>query len=179
MKTLLALTTLAAVTSSAFANGKADPKLPKEIQGMYCLVGEWKSQNGSAIVDGKKHKVDVAVSCAPVAGGMGIGCTTKMAIEGLGQSEESDLFGYDPGQNRYHWFSVTQMGETHDHVALAPDPKDHSITFVYSGFQGGKPMQEVITLTFLDEAGTKMDFKNNGVINGQPAWTFATPMIKK
>ena len=43
MKTLLALTTIAAVTSSAFAKGNADPKLPKEIQGMYCLVGEWKS----------------------------------------------------------------------------------------------------------------------------------------
>ena len=179
MKTLLALTTLAAVTSSAFAKGNPDPKLPKEIQGMYCLVGEWKSQNGSAVMDGKKHKVDFTVSCAPVAGGMALACTAKFDIEGLGHMEESDLFGYDPGQNRYHWFSVTQMGETHDHVALAPGPNDKAITFAYSGIQNGKPMQEVITLTFLDEAGTKLDFKNDGVVNGQPAWKFTATMIKK
>ena len=42
MKTLLTVTTLAAFTSSTFAKGKPDPKLPKEIQAMYCLVFEWK-----------------------------------------------------------------------------------------------------------------------------------------
>jgi hypothetical protein len=144
---------------------------------MYCLVGEWKSQNGQGTIEGKKHKVDFTVSCTPTAGGMGLACTAKFDIEGVGHLEESDLFGYDPGQNRYHWFSVTQRGETHDHVALPPGANDKGITFSYAGFEGGKPMQEVITLTFLDE--NKIDFKNDGVVNGQPAWKFTATMIKK
>jgi hypothetical protein len=180
MKTpLLALVAVTSITSTALAKGKADPKLPKEIQPMYCLVGEWKSQNAVAVLDGKKHKVDFTVSCAPTSGGMGLLCSTKFDIEGLGHIEETDLFGYDPGQNRYHWFSVTQMGETHDHVALAPAPSDKGITFSYTGFQNGKPMQEVVSMTFLDEAATRIDFKNDGVIAGQPAWKITATMIKK
>lgn len=180
MKTLLALTTLSALVSVASANPNAAPKnLPKEIQPMYCLVGEWKSQGGFAQIEGKKHKVDFTVSCAPVASGMAIGCTAKFDVEGMGHMEESDLFGYDAAQNRYHWFSVTSRGETHDHVALPPGPNDKSITFAYAGVQAGKPMQEVITLTFLDEQATKLDFKNVGTIAGQPAWLFGATMIKK
>src|SRR5678810_637065 len=117
MKASLLALAATTITSTVFAKGNADPKLPKETQPMYCLVGQWKSQNGIAVLDGKKHKVDFTVSCAPTSGGMALLCTDKFDIEGIGHLEETDLFGYDPGQGRYHWFAVTQQGETHDHVA--------------------------------------------------------------
>jgi len=180
MKTsLLAIAVATSVTSAALAKGNADPKLPKEIQAMYCLVGQWKSQNGLMIIEGKKHKVDFTVSCAPTSGGLGLLCNDKFDIEGLGHLEETDLFGYDAGQGRYHWFAVTQQGETHDHVALPPGPNDKGITFAYSGVQNGKPMQEVVTMTFLDDAATRIDFKNDGIVNGQAAWKITATMLKK
>jgi hypothetical protein len=179
MKTKLCALASIALVSTAAAKGNPDPKLPKEIQQMYCLVGDWKSQNAVMVVDGARHKADFTVSCAPTSGGMGLSCSAKFDVEGLGHFEESDLFGYDAGQNRYHWFSVTQLGETHDHVALPPGPKDKGITFAYSGIQNGKPVQEVITMTFLDEAATKIDFRNDGVLGGQPAWKITATMIKK
>ena len=85
MKTsLLAFAAISSIASSAIAKGKVDPKLPKEIQPLYCMVGEWKSQNAVAVLEGKKHKVDFTVSCAPTAGGMALLCTAKFDIEGLG-----------------------------------------------------------------------------------------------
>ena len=47
MKTLLALVTLTAIVSTAVAKGNPDPKLPKEIQQLYGMVGDWKSRTGS------------------------------------------------------------------------------------------------------------------------------------
>jgi hypothetical protein len=176
MNTHRTVLALIALTSTALANGKVDPKLPKEIQPMYCLVGTWTSQNGTAVIEGKKHKVDLHITCAPTSQGMAIACTDTFDIEGMGRVEENDLFGYDPGQNRYHWFAVTGRGETHDHVALPPTEKG-AVTFSYSGYEGGKPMQEVVTMTFNDD-GSKIDFKNDGIVAGQPAWKLAATMIK-
>lgn len=177
MKTLIAAALTTCLVSTAFANGNADPKLPKEIQPLYCLVGEWKSKDAYGIIAGKKHKVEFTVSCAPTADGMGLVCNDKFDIEGMGHVDETDLFGYDAGQNRYHWFALTGRGETHDHVALPPGPNDKGVVFSYSGYEGGKPMQEVVTMTFLDE--NKIDFKNVGTIGGESAWKLGATMIKK
>jgi hypothetical protein len=174
----LAAAALAAVANPAFAKGNPDPKLPKEVQNMYCLVGDWTAQNAQFTIDGKKHKADFTVSCAPAAQGFAIACQARFDIAGMGHLEESDLFGYDPGQNRYHWFSVTAMGETHDHVALPPADKDPTITFAYAGVAEGKPLQEVIHMTFNSD-GSKIDFRNDGIVGGQPAWLLTATMVKK
>jgi hypothetical protein len=179
MKTLLTVLVTSALVPTAFADGKPDPALPKEIQGMHRMVGDWKSEGATAFIAGKKRKAALAMSCSPTAGGMGILCNSTVEVEGLGRMAETDLFGYDAGQNKYHWFAVTQMGETHDHVALPPGPNDKGLTFVYSGYQEGKPMQEVISLTFLDPAATRIDFKNSGVVGGEPAWKIAATIVKK
>ena len=177
MKTLIASILTTSLISTAFAKNPPDSKLPKEIQPILGLVGEWKATNGVAVLDGKKRRVDFTISCSPAGGGMAVQCLAKFDIEGLGRFEENDLFGYDPGQNRYHWFSVTQMGEAHDHVALPPGPNDKQVTFAYSGIQHGKPMQEVITLAFVDDH--KIEFKNLGTVGGESAWKMSATMIKK
>lgn len=180
MKTpLAALVLTGSFVATAAAGGDPPPDVPKEIQPVYCLVGTWTSKDASGTIAGVKHKVDLTIICAPTAGGLGILCNSVFDIAGLGRVQETDLFGYDAGQQRYHWFSVTQQGETHDHVALPPGPTDKAITFAYSGYQGGKPMQEVITMSFLDEAVTRIGFRNDGVIDGKPAWRLAATLIKK
>lgn len=178
MKTLLALATTCSLVSTVFAKGNAPANLPKEVQPMYCLVGDWAAPDGVMMIGGKKLKVDLKISCAPTAAGLGILCHAKLDIEGLGLIEETDLFGYDPGQNRYHWFSVTARGDTHDHVALPPGPKDSAITFVYNGKQDGKPLKETITLG-LSADGNKIEFRNEGLVGGKQAWLGTATMIKK
>ncbi|MGE0550531.1 MAG: hypothetical protein AB7O24_14110 [Kofleriaceae bacterium] len=171
-------TTLAALTSSAFAQGAPDPRLPKEIQPMYAMVGEWKAQNAQGTFGGQKRKVEFTVSCAPTAGGFGILCHSKFDIEGMGRVEGTDLFGYDATQNRYHWFAVTTRGDIHDHVAAPPSVKDRALKFVYSGTQDGKPLQEAIRMS-LSADGSKIEFRNEGTVGGQQAWLLTATMVKK
>jgi hypothetical protein len=179
MKTVstLALALLTATTAAA-DTGSPDASLPKEVQQMYCLVGNWTAKDAVFTLEGKKHKATFAVSCAPTSAGMGLLCTATFDIDGVGKGlQETDLFGYDPGSARYHWFSVTQSGDTHDHVAVPPASKDDPIVFAYSGLQDGKPVQEVVTMKFDSE--TKISFRNDGVLGGKPAWAITATMTKK
>jgi hypothetical protein len=176
--TLITLTVLASLSAPALAKGTADPKLPKEVQPIHCMVGTWTGKNVQVVMAGKKAKGDIAISCSPTAGGFGVMCTAKITVEGMGTIEETDLFGWDPQAKLYHWYAVTSMGDTHDHVAMPPTAEGQPVIFAQSGFQDGKPMQEVLRLGF-NADGTKIDFRNDGVIAGQSAWTIVATLVKK
>lgn len=171
----IVLTTL---TSAALAAPSTAPNLPKEVHAMHRMAGTWSAKNVQIMMGGKKTKGEIAMTCSATAGGFGVSCQTKITVEGMGVFEETDLFGYDPHSNRYHWFAVTSMGDTHDHVALPPTEKEPSLVFAYSGFQDSKPMQELLRLTFAKD-GKNVDFRNDGTIGGQTAWTVVATLTKK
>ena len=63
-------------------------------------------------------------------------CSLEMTgAPGMGTYAETDLFGYEPNSDTFHWYSVTNAGETHDHVAKAGDGS--KIQWVYTGSQEG------------------------------------------
>ena len=144
MKTLKILATLAALTAPAAA------ELPKPIADMECLVGTWKG-TGNLTMGKDKAKVDFTWTCARTSAEHGVLCKLELTgIPGVASYEETDLFGYEPNTSTYHWFSVTNAGETHDHVAKAP--AGNKVQFVYTGTQEGKPFKEVIDMDFAKDA---------------------------
>lgn len=175
--TLITLTVLASLTAATSANPSTDPKLPKEVAAMNCLVGTWTGK-AQLTVDGKKFKGEGTFSCVATSGGYGVSCSDTFTMPGLGTVQETDLFGYDPQAKLYHWYAVTSMGEAHDHVATPPAENDPTILFAHSGFQGGKPMQEILSMTFNKDA-TKIDFKNVTLIGGQTASSMVATFMKK
>jgi hypothetical protein len=178
LKTSFGLTAIAAalLASTALAGVQPDPKLPKEIKDMYCLVGQWQG-DFQYDMGGAKGTAKASINCSPTSSGFGLQCKAHFSgLPGGGSAEESDLFGFDPGARKYHWFSVTSMGETHDHVADMPTGS--TIHWLYRGTSEGQPMEEAITMTFsADEK--RIDFKNDGTVGGQKAWSMAGPMLKK
>jgi len=179
LRTTLGVTALLAASGGslawAHANDSALAKLPKEIQPMHCLVGTW--QGTASFSQGEtKAAIKLRMTCEPTSSGFGVSC--KSSLDGVpgGKAEETDLFGYDPGNNQYHWFAVTSMGETHDHVAEAP--KGPTIEFVYRGQQDGKAMVEAIKLTLSDD-GKHMELRNDGTIDGRPAWSMSGSATKR
>jgi hypothetical protein len=127
----------------------ADP-LPKPITDMECLVGNWKA-TGTLSAGKDSAKVNVTWNCKRISARFGITCAGVITgIPGLARYEETDLFGFEPNSNLYHWFSVTNAGETHDHVA--PIPKGGALQFVFNGTQDGKPFKEVIDLKFAPDS---------------------------
>jgi hypothetical protein len=158
------------------AKGHADnPKLPKEIQDMYRLVGSWQARATMQMGD-SKTALGLTWVCEAASLGYGVACKAKFTGMPGGVQEESDLFGFDPGSKKYHWFSVTSMGETHDHAAELSTGS--TLKFVYDGMAEGKPMRETIFLTFNDD-GTRLELRNEGTIGGKPAWTMSGTATKK
>lgn len=142
--------------------------LPAEVQAMHCLVGDWRG-TGSGTIGADRVDVQFTLSCAATSGGFGVQCKTRFTGLPGGAAEETDLFGFDPGQRKYHWFSVTNQGETHDHVA---EVTNGTLRFVYDGVHDGKPMQEVITLKISDDH-RNLEFQNTSSVGGQRVFTLS------
>ena len=148
MKTLMTISTLLALTSLARAED-----LPKPIADLERFVGTWKAA-GTMTMGKDSLKVSATLSCKRVSAKAGVMCTMEMkGIPGVPAAVETDLFGYEPGTNTYHWFSVTNIGETHDHVGKVVGLDEPKMQFVFNGTQEGKPFKEVIDFTF--EPGNK------------------------
>jgi len=128
----------------------ADP-VPKQVEKMECLVGAWKG-GGSLVMGKDKAKLDVTVECKRTSARFGVLCTFHATgMPGM-TLEETDLFGYEPNSDTYHWYAVTNAGETHDHVARPPSGE--RLDFQYTGVQEGKPMTETIAFDFSKDGKT-------------------------
>jgi len=146
MKKLAKLVAVLAAAAPFVAYAEAPGPLPKPVAGMECLVGQWRGA-GSLSMGKDTSKLDASWSCARTSAQYGVLCTLRVTgIPGLAAYEETDLMGYEPNTDTYHWYSVTNGGETHDHVA-AP-AAGNTLQFVFTGTQEGKPFKEVIDLTF-------------------------------
>jgi hypothetical protein len=127
------------------ALASAEP-LPQPVTDMDCLVGAWKGA-GSLTMGKDKAAIAVTWDCKRTSAQFGVLCQARMTgIPGVAVYDETDLFGYEPNSKLYHWYSVTNAGETHDHVAKPPT--GDSVQFVFNGVQEGKPFREVIDMTF-------------------------------
>jgi hypothetical protein len=131
--------------------GAAEP-LPKQVSDMDCVVGNWKG-TGSLTAGKDKAPIAATWSCKRTSAQYGVMCTFHVTgIPGMQAYEETDLMGYEPNTNTYHWYSVTNAGETHDHVAKPSS--SNTIEFVFNGTQDGKAFKEVIDLTFSNDSKT-------------------------
>ena len=141
------LAALATLGGAARADGPAAGGLPKEVKDMSCLLGSWKGTGSMKMGGQKADGLKMTWTCRRTSSEWGVSCTALMTgIPGVDRYEETDLFGFEPGKGKYHWFSVTNAGETHDHVSTLV--KGETLQFVHTGTQEGKPFKEVIDLTF-------------------------------
>ena len=146
MKTLERL--LCALALLAPASALADDALPKPVADLERIVGDW-TGTGSLRMGKDTAKLAATWSCERTSAKFGVLCRFHVTgIPGVPSYEETDLLGYEPNAQRYHWYSVTNAGETHDHVASVAGAKDDNLRFVFTGTQEGKPFEEVIDLGF-------------------------------
>lgn len=158
MKTHLMM--LAALSLAPLAVS-ADPA-PKPVEKLNVLVGTWKG-GGSMVMGKDTAKLEVVIDCKPTSAKFGVLCTLHATgMPGM-TYEETDLFGYEPNSDTYHWYSVTNAAETHDHVAKPPSG-DH-LAFQYTGTQAGKPLIEAIGFDFSKD-GKSLAFKSETTVAG-------------
>ncbi len=144
MKTLTTLLTTLALATPALADNLPDP-----VARLNALVGTWKG-TGTLAMGGATANIAGTWTCKRTSAKFGVLCTVKITgVPGLPVYEETDLFGYEPGSGTYHWASVTNTGDTHDHVAKVGPADATKIQYVYTGTVDTKPFKEVIDLELL------------------------------
>ena len=137
---------------------------PKAVTNLERFIGTWKG-TGTMTMGKDKVKVDFATTCKRTSAQFGVLCSSTFGgIPGMATYEETDLFGYEPNSNTYHWFAVTNAGETHDHVAKVAD--GNKLSYVYTGTQEGKPMKEAIDIEWSKD-GKTMAFHVDTIVAGQ------------
>ena len=157
------------VTALALAAGTAqagNPPPPKEAKDMGCLVGSWKGTGSMTMGKDKVDGIKMSWNCKRASAEWGVVCTGSMAgIPGMDRYEESDLFGYEPNTGKYHWYAVTNAGETHDHVSSPSNGP--TLEFVHNGVQEGKPFKEVVQLTFKGPKDSTLDLRAETFLDGK------------
>lgn len=122
--------------------------IPKPVADLERFVGTWKA-TGTATVGATTAKITATWTCKRVSARAGVGCTLEFAgMPGMPVYAETDLFGFEASTNRYHWYAVTNAGETHDHVGTPVAADEPKLQFVYTGTQDGKPFKEVVDFAF-------------------------------
>jgi len=127
--------------------GQMDPRAAEEIRGMGALLGDW-TGTGTFEQGGQRVEVRANWSCVATSGGHGVRCGMVMTgLPGMDRYEETDLMGYNATDRLYHWYSVTNAGEVHDHWGSC----DGTVTtFQYQGVDDGKLFVERIVFTAVD-----------------------------
>jgi hypothetical protein len=138
MKLATTLTLIVTLATPALAE-----PAPNSASALQRLIGNWRGP-GSMAVGAENTKIHASWSCKNTSAKFGVLCSFKVTgIPGVPVYDETDLIGYEPNTDTFHWYAVTNAGETHDHVA-----SHQPLEFVFEGSQGGKPLKEVIRLSF-------------------------------
>lgn len=165
--------------TSGVALGAPPPKPGLELDH---LVGRWKGtgtlQAGPDVATAAANAAPLQASwtCERTAARSGVLCRFHVTgIPGVPSYEETDLLGYDAASATYHWYSVTNAGETHDHTA--PASARDGLRFVFRGSQDGKPLEEVITLAFRAD-GARVEGRAETFVAGALSSVLSVSLVK-
>ena len=164
MKSLLKLTLMAAFISFVAihlnAQGKR-PEVPVPVQNLMKFLGDWEA-NAKLTMNSKTYQVVYSVSCKPTACGNGFYANDWSIRSELGTLEGANLVGYDSYDSKVKWFTVDNMGTTHEHVGEWQTP-DH-LYIENNGMHDGKKYMEKIDFIF--NGKKEMDFKLTSTLDG-------------
>ena len=125
------------------AAGRMAADAPAEVRGMGGLIGTWEG-TGTARMGTQSSNIHFRWACDAASGGYAVRCAFSMTgIPGMASYEETDLMGWNPNDRLYHWYSVTNAGEVHDHWGSCDGT---TTTFQFQGMVDGKLFVERIAM---------------------------------
>jgi hypothetical protein len=144
MKTLLIAAIMTFVSLYSQAQDKK-PEIPVSVKNLMKFMGKWEA-DASLTMEGKTYKVAYWVNCRKTADGYGLYADEGFSNMELGTLKGANLAGFDPYDSKIHWFSVDNMGTTHEHTGEWMTP-DH-LFIEHDGIREGKKYVEKIDFTF-------------------------------
>lgn len=138
------------------------PTVPDAVNGLKKFVGRWNS-DATLVIEGKSYKVDYHVEGREIAEGNGVYLDEWFTSPELGALKGGNLVGYDPYDSKIHWYSVDNMGTTHEHVGAWQTP-DH-LFVEHQGMRDGKRFVEKIEFRF--NGTNELRFKLVATLDGK------------
>jgi hypothetical protein len=147
----------------ALAQTFADNAAVVQLKYLLQLNGNWQAAATILLKDGKKQAFTYYADFKKTAGNNGLTMNEWADIPGIGKLIGANLIGIDPADEKVHWYSVDNMGTTHEHIGEFTDGQHFSM--VYKGNREGKEYIETITLIL--NGTDNMDFNLSATLGGK------------
>ncbi|OFW59891.1 MAG: hypothetical protein A2V52_06625 [Actinobacteria bacterium RBG_19FT_COMBO_54_7] len=149
-------------------------ELPEKAKVLHKLIGEWKMTAVGHMGD-QEMKANGAWSVSATAGGFGTtGRQSMLDPEGNPEYLATDLWGYDPASDEYHYFYVDNFAEAHDLSGSLVHPD--KMELVYEGRQDGKKYVELAEVDFVND--NEIRVRSSGKVDDEFVWDFDATFAK-
>ncbi|MGB9939848.1 hypothetical protein [Methanosarcina sp.] len=129
--------------------------IPPEVKKLHVFLGDW-SVEGIIKTGGSVMKLEGKWDFSKAAGGWGLKSANRFEVEGMGVYELDNLFGFDKETGKLHIYSITNMAETHDHIASWSD--ENTLKGEYDGLKDGKKFREDFTIKLVSPQEFTIDY---------------------
>lgn len=126
------------------------------------FLGRWLGKDMTFEANGKVHKIEVYFEIIEILEGWGLRSYLQAEIPEFGTFREIDMWGYDPGTETVHMFTVTNAGQAHDHLGKFRD--DNTLLLTHRGKADGRQVAEDITLARISD---ELVYHNKEKIGGK------------
>ncbi|HLG34628.1 MAG TPA: hypothetical protein VI757_07065 [Bacteroidia bacterium] len=163
--TLIFLSAILFLNTNAVRAQDANLKTQSAHNNFIQFIGIWEA-DAVLTVDGKQHNVRYHINFRKAANGKGLYADEWFNDTALGNMKGANLIGYDPYDSKVHWYSVDNMGTTHEHIGDWTD----SDTFYmeHNGMRDGKKYAEKIWMKF--NGKDEMEFKLHSTLDGKESY---------
>ena len=136
------------------------------------LLGKWKGKAQVQETGKPAVQLSMRLHCSKGSAGHAVRCDTLAKNKDL-TIAESDLFGFDPISNTGHWYSISNIGEAHDHLTQWTDANNMQAHYAWT--QQGKKFEESVTLAF---KGKHLSFKSTTAVEGNQVAVFSGELTR-
>jgi hypothetical protein len=156
---------LAIAVSLVFTNNiwaQQPQQQPEQLKYILEWAGHWE---GPAVLKmaGQELKFTYYGNFKKTAMGSGLEMHEWGEIPGMGKLDGNNLIGFDPHDGKIHWYSVDNVGTTHEHTGSFSD-HDH-FSMVHKSTRDGKTYIENIEMTRIGK--DKMNLKLVATLDGK------------
>jgi hypothetical protein len=140
---LLLLPLAAAGILAAEARAEEPKGPPPALEKLAGLEGHWVGE-AKAMLGGKKYALTYHAEFRRTKDGSGVAMTEWFDSAELGAFRGENLIGFDPFSAKVRWFSVDNMGTTHEHVG--DWASENRFAMEHRGLREGKRYVETVSL---------------------------------
>lgn len=135
-------------------SGQSNPP-PKETSKLYKLEGYWVG-DANIQAGSEKEKVPYHFEFSKVLDGWGLSYREYVNSRIFGNYSGLGYLGFDPYDGLYHWHTLSNAGDSHDHIGTWTD--DNTFVLERTGYSAKEIYNEKLRVTFKSATEVVIDF---------------------